>query len=623
MPLSAGDKLGHFEILSLLGKGGMGEVYRAKDTKLKRDVALKVLPEAFARDAERMGRFQREAEVLASLNHSNIAAIYGVEDRALVMELVEGSSPKGPLPFEEAWKIVSQIVAALEYAHERGIMHRDLKPANILVTSEGVVKLLDFGLAKAFTNQREPSASPENSPTLTLGATEVGMILGTAAYMAPEQARGKAVDKRADIWSFGVVLYELLTGERRLFEGEDVGHTLAAVIMQEPDLSGAPAQVQPLLKRCLEKDPKKRLRDIGDVELLLDPAHGAVPQAAPAPHKWLWPGMVAVFALTLIAALALWALWRLTQPVDHPLIRLDASLGPDAIAGADAGVAISPDGTRIVFPIYLKESGSGAKQMLATRILNQTAITPLPGTENGRNVFFSPDSEGIGFNADGKLKKISLRGGAQVTLADSTFLRGASWGENGDIVASLSAGALQSVPAAGGSPQQMTNLSKEVRIHLWPQILPGGNAVLFTASDLDSSFEEAKIEVVSLKTGAVKMLLSGAHFGRYLPTNGSTGHLVYVHQGALYAVAFDPVRLEVRGSPEPILEDVADKTGFTGNLFDASGNGTFVYHTGIATDQKWPIVLLDSSGKTELLLTTPGNYTDPPIFSRWQAPCDG
>src|ERR1017187_5335503 len=234
--MSLPPSIAHYRITSKLGEGGMGEVYRATDTKLGRDVAIKVIPDAFASDANRMARFAREAQVLASLNHPNIAAIYGVEDRALVMELVEGESPKGPLPFDEACKIASQIVAALEYAHERGIMHRDLKPANIMVTPEGVVKLLDFGLAKAFTNQREPSASPENSPTLTLGATEVGVILGTAAYMAPEQARGKAVDKRADIWSFGVVLYELLSGEQ-LFSGKDAAETLAAVIQKKPDLT--------------------------------------------------------------------------------------------------------------------------------------------------------------------------------------------------------------------------------------------------------------------------------------------------------------------------------------------------------------------------------------------------
>src|SRR5450432_1588150 len=245
MPLSVGTKFGPYEILALIGAGGMGEVYRAKDSKLKRDVAIKVLPEAFARDPERMARFQREAEVLASLNHSNIAVIYGVEDRALVMELVEGASPKGPLPFDEAWKIASQMAAALEYAHDKGIIHRDLKPANIMVTPEGVVKLLDFGLAKAFTNRRETSAadSPENSPTLTIGATEVGVILGTAAYMPPEQAKGKAVDKRADIWSFGVVFYELLMGER-LFSGEDVSDTLAQVLTKEPDLDKVPPKAR-------------------------------------------------------------------------------------------------------------------------------------------------------------------------------------------------------------------------------------------------------------------------------------------------------------------------------------------------------------------------------------------
>src|ERR1700746_60189 len=245
MALTIGTQLGSHEIIGLLGVGGMGEVYRARDTKLKRDVALKVLPEAFARDPGRMTRFQREAEVLASLNHANIAHIYGVEDRALVMELVEGESPKGPMPFDEAWKIASQIAAALEYAHDKGVMHRDLKPANVKVTPEGVVKLLDFGLAKAFTNQRETSTGPENSPTLTLGATEAGVILGTAAYMAPEQARGKTVDQRADIWAFGVVLYEMLTGNQP-FIGETVSDTLAAVLRAEPSLDAIPAGMRRL-----------------------------------------------------------------------------------------------------------------------------------------------------------------------------------------------------------------------------------------------------------------------------------------------------------------------------------------------------------------------------------------
>jgi serine/threonine-protein kinase len=287
MSLAAGQRLGPYEILAPIGAGGMGEVYRARDTKLKRDVALKVLPEAFARDPGRMLRFQREAEVLASLNHPNIAHIYGVEERALVMELVEGESPKGPLPFEDAWKIALQVADALEYAHERGVIHRDLKAANVKVTPDGVVKLLDFGLAKAFSQTPDLAASdPENSPTVTLGATVAGTVLGTAAYMSPEQAKGKRVDKRADIWSWSVVLYELLTGER-LFKGSDTADTLAQVLTKEPDLDRVPLQVRKLLRRCFEKDPKQRLRDIGEARYLLDePAPGQ--RSAPFRSRLAW-----------------------------------------------------------------------------------------------------------------------------------------------------------------------------------------------------------------------------------------------------------------------------------------------------------------------------------------------
>ena len=269
MPLSAGTKLGPHEIVAPIGAGGAGEVYRARDTKLKRDVAIKVLPEAFAQDPDRMVRFQREAELLGSLNHPNIAHIYGIEERALVMELVEGESPKGPMPFEEAWKIALQIAEALCYAHEKGVVHRDLKPANIKVTPDGAVKLLDFGLAKAFSGTPDSvTMDPTNSPTQTLGTTVAGVILGTAAYMSPEQARGKHVDRRADIWAFGVVLYELLTG-KQLFQGEDLTDTLASVVKVQPDLSAAPDQARRVLQACLEKDPKKRLRDIGDVQYLV------------------------------------------------------------------------------------------------------------------------------------------------------------------------------------------------------------------------------------------------------------------------------------------------------------------------------------------------------------------
>jgi serine/threonine-protein kinase len=291
-----GETIAHYRITVKIGEGGMGEVYRATDTKLHRDVAIKVLPQSFAQDSERMARFNREAQVLASLNHPNIATIHGVEEHALVMELVEGESPKGPMAFDDAWKIASQIADALEYAHEKGIVHRDLKPANVKVTPEGVVKLLDFGLAKAFTEQTEAAANPERSPTLTIGATEAGVIMGTAAYMAPEQAKGKRVDKRADIWSWGVVLYDLLTGER-MFKGEDAADTLAQVLTKEPDLERVPPTVRKLLRRCVEKDPKKRLRDIGEAKYLVEEA----PQAKARATRLPWAVAAVVFALAAAA----------------------------------------------------------------------------------------------------------------------------------------------------------------------------------------------------------------------------------------------------------------------------------------------------------------------------------
>jgi len=323
MPLAPGTRISHYEILAAIGAGGMGEVYRARDTKLKREVAIKVLPDAFARDPERMARFQREAEVLASLNHPNIAAIHGVEDNALVMELVEGAEPKGPLSFDDAWKICSQIADALEYAHDRGVIHRDLKPANVKVTPDGVVKLLDFGLAKAFSNESERSTNQEHSPTLTIGATEVGMILGTAAYMAPEQARGKSVDKRADIWAFGVVFCELLTGDR-LFRGEDATETLAHVVTAKPDLSKVPPQARGLIEACLQKDPKQRLRDIGDAKQLLS-REPTAQTSAPSKSRLGW--MIAACVLAL-AAIALGIVaYRAARPAPlEPLVLLNLDL---------------------------------------------------------------------------------------------------------------------------------------------------------------------------------------------------------------------------------------------------------------------------------------------------------
>jgi serine/threonine-protein kinase len=407
MPLGAGEKLGPYEILAGVGAGGMGEVYRARDLRLKRDVALKVLPEVFARDPDRMARFQREAEVLASLNHSNIAHIYGVEERALVMEFVEGESPKGPLPFNEAWKICIQIADALEYAHERGIVHRDLKPANVKVTPEGVVKLLDFGLAKAFDPTPDAElagADVGNSPTVTLGATVAGTIMGTAAYMAPEQTKGKRVDKRADIWSWGVVLYELLTGER-LFKGEDVADTLAQVLTKEPDVTRVPRQVRKLLGRCLEKDPKKRLRDIGEARYLLEES-GTDSHAQAKGGSKMWQVVTAVLAV--IAAVLTFVHFREAPPA-LPFMNINFDLGPDAVLGLGGAIpALSPDGSSLV---YQSRTKNGTTQ-LSMRRLDHAKATELADTGGGIGPFFSPDGKWLGFLAfGGALKKCPYRAG--------------------------------------------------------------------------------------------------------------------------------------------------------------------------------------------------------------------
>jgi serine/threonine-protein kinase len=599
MAVAAGAKLGPYEILAPIGAGGMGEVYRARDTKLKRDVALKVLPETFARDPDRMARFQREAEVLASLNHPNIAQIYGVEDHALAMELVEGESPKGPMPFDEAWRIASQIAAALEYAHDKGIVHRDMKPANVKVTPEGVVKLLDFGLAKALASQGEAPADQENSPTLTVGGTEVGLILGTAAYMSPEQARGKPVDKRADIWAFGVVLYELLTGER-LFKGEDASEILAQVLAKQPDFARAPVNAQRLLRECLEKDPKARLRDIGDARRLLEePAQGMALR-----HRRV-PWAVAVLA-TAVAAISLWALWRATRPADLPLVRLDVDLGPDvslgSVAGADA--ILSPDGTRLVYVSHNR---------LFTRRLDQQQATELLGTEGASAPFFSPDGHWVAFFGGGKLKKVSLAGGAATVLCNATFGMGGSWGEDGRIIAALSrSGGLSRIPVDGGAPASLTELNREQGdfTHRWPQILPGGKTLLFTANKSGySGFDDASIEVMSLGDRRKKTLMRGGTYGRYVPS----GHLLYVNRATLFAVPFDLGALEVRGAPTPVLNQLAYSSSNGDAEFEASQTGTLLYGSGGARGGSVSVQWLESDGKTRALLPNPGNYGRPSL----------
>ena len=467
MHINTGTRLGSYELIAQIGAGGMGEVYQAHDTKLGRDVAIKVLPEAFAHDPERLSRFQREAKMLAALNHSNIATIYGLEQSNgtsyLVMELVSGDTLAERIkrdcavPIEEALAIAKQIAEALEAAHEKGIIHRDLKPANVKVTPEGKVKVLDFGLAKAFASE-ELGSDPSNSPTLSQAATMHGVILGTAAYMSPEQARGKAVNKATDIWAFGCVLYELLTG-KQAFQGEDITEILAAVVKSEPDWTALPANISPsirvLLQRCLRKDRRQRISDATDVRIEIEDAIAApkdkgAMQAAPATRGWRERAAWAAAALFILTTISFAIGFVLRAPKPPQPMRLTAEIGADANLFTTSGPAaiLSPDGTRLA----LLAAGSNQKLRLYVRSLDQLQATALSGTENARDPFFSPDGQWIGFFADGKVKKISVQGGAAVTLCDAVNDRGGSWGEDGTIVFTA-APPLSKVSSAGGTPQ--------------------------------------------------------------------------------------------------------------------------------------------------------------------------
>ena len=623
MALSAGTHLGSYEVLSQIGAGGMGEVYQAHDTKLGRDVAIKVLPEALAHDAERLARFQREAKMLAALNHSNIATIHGLEQSKgthfLIMELVSGETlaervkREGAVPVEEALKIAIQIAEALEAAHEKGIIHRDLKPANVKVTSEGKVKVLDFGLAKAFAGNAA-SDDPSNSPTLSIAATMHGVILGTAAYMSPEQARGKIVDKRTDIWAFGCVLYEMLTG-KQAFQGENVTEILAVVVMKEPAFDALPAKTPPairtLLIRCLRKDRRQRLPDAGAVRIEIEEALAApltaVAATAPATRGWRERfTQVAALTMTLIAiAFAVGFVLRAPKP-PQPM-RLSAEIGADASLYTDSGSSaiLSPDGRRLA----LVASGADQKQRIYARSLDQLQATALSGTEGARDPFFSPDGQWIGFFADGKLKKISVQGGAAVTLCDVGDDRGGSWGTDGTVVFTKdTASALSKVSSAGGTPQPLTTLDKQAdeRTQGWPQVLPGSQAVLFTSNTQGNYYEDADIVVYSIASGQRKTVERGGFYARYL----ASGHVVYMHEGTLFAVPFDLKRLEVTGQPAPILEGVVTATINGGAQFSFSDAGNLVYVAGRGS-QNVSIYWMDHEGKFQPLRETPGGYYNP------------
>lgn len=634
MPLVPGNKIGPYEIVSPLGAGGMGEVYRARDKRLGRDVALKVLPEAFASDSQRMVRFEREAKVLASLNHPNIAALYGFEEsdgaRALVMELVEGPMlaeriKQGPIALEEALPIAKQIVEALEYAHERGVIHRDLKPSNVKLTEDGQVKLLDFGLAKALEGETVEEEL-QNSPTLSAAATRAGVMLGTAAYMAPEQARGKRLDRRADIWTFGCVLYEMLTG-RGAFDGETTSDILACVIRAEPDwalLDGSvPPRIRELIRRCLQKDLKQRLQAIGEARIAIDAAVSAVPEAAEAStvgktkprallHRVLpW----AIAAIAIAAALGVGGLYlRNSQLEPRPLMRASILL-PEPLAGvfsANPGspIALSPDGSRLVFvgaPV-------GKPAQLYLRELDQQAATLIPNTEEATEPFFSPDGQWIGFFSNGKMRKVSIHGGPATAVCDGPIPHGASWVIDEAIIYAPDLGSgLMRVSPGGGTPQALTtpNTKEKELSHRWPQLLPGNKAVLFTIQvTTQSSYEDAHIAVLSLQTGKWRTLIEGGSYARYVPS----GHIVYAHAGVLMAVPFDVASLQVTGTPAPAQQGVVTTAATSGGAeYDVADSGLLVYVPGSARPPGRVLVWVDRQGVSKELAAPVNAYVTPRI----------
>jgi serine/threonine-protein kinase len=627
MAILPGTRLGTYEVVAQIGAGGMGEVYRAHDTKLGRDVAIKVLPANFVNDPERLSRFQREARMLAALNHTNIATIYGLEQSGgvtcLVMELVPGETlaervKAGPLPLEEALKIAVQIAEALEAAHEKSIIHRDLKPANVKVTPEGKVKVLDFGLAKAF----EGDATNEdigNSPTLSRGATMQGVILGTAAYMSPEQAKGKPVTKATDIWAFGCVLYELLSGHAA-FEGDDITEILAAVVKTEPDWNRLPTTTPPavrmLLKRCLQKDRTLRLRDAGDArieiqETLSSPSGMSPGIAASAKgiralgrrELILIPG--ALLLVAAIASLATWILKPSSSPLPQPVSRLTITLPPgQQIAGLDRGpaVALSLDGAHLA---YIARQG-GAQQ-LYLRSMDSLEAKPILGTDGAFNPFFSPDGQWVGFFAGGKLKKASVSGGAVLTVGEAASPNGASWGSQGTIAfAPTNVSTIEQIPDAGGTATPISHLVKAENSHRWPEFMPDGKSVLFTSGFTAGNWENVEIAVQLPGTGGRRNLVSGT-----APRFASSGHLVYAQEGSLMAVPFDPQRLAVTGAAVPMVEGVLQSASNGYVQYSLSSTGSLVYVPGGLQSNQSKLVWVNRNG-AEQPLSAPGhNYVYP------------
>ena len=615
MPLKLGTTLGPYEVTAKIGEGGMGEVYRARDTKLDRDVALKVLPHAFTDDPDRLARFEREAKVLASLNHPNIGHIYGLEEaegqKALVLELVEGPTlaeriKQGPIPLDEALPIAKQIAEALEAAHERGVIHRDLKPANIKVRTDGTVKVLDFGLAKAFQpDASDPGLSQSPTISLTAAATQMGMVIGTAAYMAPEQAKGRPVDKRADVWAFGVVLYEMLTGARP-FAGDDVSETLARVIDREPDWARLPRQCPPVLsnflRRCLAKNQKERIRDIGDVSLAMSGAFEVSDReeaSVASLQFWQRPRPAAAMAAALMASTLLVAMTFL-RPGAPVLERTERfTMAPVSLGLSDntpvPALSLSSDGSVLVY-----QGVDDGVRGLYRRRMDQLDMAFLRGTEGARGPFISPDGEWTGFQGVGNmLQKVSLSGGSPtnvVVLEDLSF-RGGAWRDDGVIVFGTVSSGLWQVHADGGAPEQLTTPT-DGDMHLFPSFLPGRTEVLFTVSSTDGP---ARIALYSQLRGEPWLLIEGQG-AKY-----SSGHLIFSRDDSIWAAPFDKENLEVSGDPF-LLVDQASPSGGGTVRFDASFAGTLLYVSVSGVGDQRELVRVDRRGEEEVIPLEPDIY---------------
>jgi len=597
MSLSPGDKLGPYEILALIGTGGMGEVYRARDPRLNRDVAIKVSQERFS------DRFEREARAVAALNHPNICTLYDVGSDYLVMEFIEGESPKGPLPLEEALRIARQIADALEAAHEKGIVHRDLKPANIKLKPDGTVKVLDFGLAQIAQASRPDSGDPAASPTLTISPTRIGMILGTAAYMSPEQARGKPVDRRADIWAFGVLLYELLTG-RQSFPGETVSDILAAVLAKEPDLDALPPHARTVIEKCLRKDLRMRWQAIGDVRIALDEGPAAAPTLSartPWRERAAWISTIAILGALLFFAGSRWNPRPASDPVRF-VINPPANTVFSGMANATVPVpqfAVSPDGRAIVFVA----STAGGRAMLWMRPLDDVTAHEMPGTENPVDPFWSPDSRWVGFVSEGKLKKTPAAGGPVQMVATAGNPRGASWGPDDTILFASGNTGLFRVASSGGPVTDVTKLdpSRQEGSHRWPFFLPDGRHFLHHIRS--GALEYRGIYAGSMDGKTKKRLLPNDSSALYAPP----GYLLYLDGDMLLGKPFDPGRLEFSGQPFTIAERVGHSSQGYGAI-SVSPGGVLAYagpilHAGRLT---W----FDRDGTALGSVAAEGDYVD-------------